>query len=333
MPGLALLKSLWICKEARSRIMAIGYPAPGIWRDMEIRQLRYFLALCRTLNFTRAAEEVHIAQPPFSRQISNLEDELGVRLIDRDARPMRLTASGVFFQERAQEIVGRIDRLKSDTVRFGRGGRQTLRIGFEVYALYGHLPPVIKHLRDLNPQLDIDLKVMSSEEQILGIRNGAVDVGLGREPVQDEQIDQIVIRREPYVVALARDHPLASADRLGLRFADLAQETIVRYHDPAVGRRSDPIVRMMERAGFVPIRETALGDVFGALGLVAAEAGVCIVPATVRRMRSDDVRYVPLNEEGAFTDIYLATAKDWNSPILQQTRDELDRLVAAHEKA
>jgi len=299
---------------------------------MELRQLRYFLALCRTMNFTRAAEEVNIAQPPFSRQISNLEDELGVRLIDRDSRPMRLTASGEFFQERAQEIVTRLDRLKTDTIRFGRGGRQILRIGFEVYALYGHLPPVIKHLRDRNPHLDIDLKVLSPAEQFDGIRNGSVDVGLGREPVHDDQIDQIVVRHEPYVVALAPGHPLAGDDRAGLRFADLAAETIIRYHDPAAARRSDPVVRLMERASFEPIRETALGDVLAALGLVAAEAGVCIVPATVRRMRSDDVRYVPLDEEGACTNIYLATAKGWNSPILQQTKDELDRLIAAHER-
>jgi DNA-binding transcriptional LysR family regulator len=298
---------------------------------MELRQLRYFLALCRTMNFTRAAEEVNIAQPPFSRQISNLEDELGVRLIDRDLRPMRLTSSGLFFQERAQEIVTRIDRLKHDTVRFGRGGRQILRIGFEVYALYGHLPPVIKHLRTLNPHLDIDLKVMTPADQVQGVRTGEVDVGLSREPAHDDHVDQIIIRREPYVVAVAPDHRLANGDRPAVRFADLAAETIIRYHDPVLDRRADPVVRLMERAHFVPLREIRLGDVLAALGLVAAEAGVCIVPATVRRMRSDDVSYVPLDEEGAFSDIYLATAKGWNSPILQQIIDELDHLVAAAE--
>lgn len=299
---------------------------------MELRQLRYFLALCRTMNFTRAAEEVNIAQPPFSRQISNLEDELGVRLIDRDSRPMRLTSSGEFYRERAQEIIMRIDRLKHDTVRFGRGGRQIHRIGFEVYALYSHLPPVIKHLRDLNPQLDIDLKVMSPAEQIQGIRNGEVDIGLSRERAHDDHIDQMLVRRDPYVVALAPGHPLACANRQALRFVDLVGETIIRYHDQAAGRRDDPIVRLMEQADFEPLRETALGDVQAALGLVAAEAGVSIVPATVRRMRNDDVTYLPLDEPGAYCDIYLASAKGWNSPILQQTKDELGRLIAAHER-
>ena len=279
------------------------------------------------MNFTRAAEEVHIAQPPFSRQISNLEDELGVRLIDRDARPMRLTSSGVFFRERAQEIVSRIERLKQDTVQYGRGGREVLRIGFEVFALYGHLPPVIKHLRDLNPHLDIDLKVLSPADQILGIRNGEVDVGLSRVASDDDSVDQVIIRREAYVVAMAPCHALVHTSRAVLHFDDLVGETIISYYEKKAGRRTDPVTHFMDEARFVPMREIAVGDVLGALGLVAARAGVCIVPATVQRMRSDDVSYKPLAEEEAFSTIYMATARGWNSPILQQSRDELDRLI------
>ena len=240
---------------------------------------------------------------------------------------MRLTSSGAFFRDRAQEIVSRIERLKQDTVRHGRGGREVLRIGFEVFALYGHLPPVIKHLRDLNPHLDIDLKVLSPAEQIAGIRNGEVDIGLSREHTDDDQIDQIMVRREPYVVAMAPCHALAHNNRAGLRFTDLVGETVICYYDQKAGRRSDPVTVFMETAQFVPDREMAVGDVLGALGLVAARAGICIVPATVQRMRSFDVTYKPLDEEEAFSAIYMASARGWNSPILQQSRDELDRLI------
>lgn len=296
---------------------------------MELRQLRYFLALCRTMNFTRAAEEVNIAQPPFSRQISNLEDEFGVRLIDRDSRPMRLTGSGLFVRERAQEIIARIDRLKHDAVRHGRGGRQVLRIGFEVSVLYGHLPAVIKHLRDLNPHLDIDLKVVTGPDQILGIRNGEVDIGVGREISHDDAIDQIAIRQEPYLVALGLGHRLGHDDRPGLRFADLAAETLICYHNRSIGRHSDPVAQLMEQANFAPADRIAVGDLLGALGMVAAESGICLVPATVQRMRSFDVVYKPLDEAGAVSTIYLNTAAGWNAPIVQQIRDELDRLIKA----
>ena len=294
---------------------------------MELRQLRYFLAVCRTMNFTRAAEEMHIAQPPLSRQISNLEDELGVRLIDREAKPMRLTSSGAFFRDRAQEIISRVDRLKPETTAYGRGGRQTLRIGFEISVLYGHLPPVIKHLRAINTHLDIDLRALSAPEQVAAIRNGAIDVGLGRELISDDHVEQTVIRQEPFLVALYASHILASDNPPSLRFADLAGDTFISYHDQSTGRRSDPVARLMDRAHFVPVRKTEIRDVLAALGLVAAEAGICIVPATVQRMRSTDVCYKPLDEDGAASSIVLSVARGSTSPIVGQIKDELERLL------
>lgn len=298
---------------------------------MELRQLRYFLAVARTMNFTRAAEEMHIAQPPLSRQISNLEDELGVRLIDRDARPMRLTSSGEFFKERALEIISRVERLKADTIVYGRGGRQILRIGFETSVLYGHLPAVIKHLRALNPHLDIDLRALSTGAQVAGIHDGTIDVGVGRERVSDDFVEQAVIRDEPLLVALYPDHPLATDSVAAVRFADLAGDTFISYHDEAMGRRSDPVARLMERTNFVPVRKTEIRDVVAALGLVAAEAGVCVVPATVQRMRSDDVCYRPLNEEGATSSIFLTFPRKAPSPTVSQTQEILDHLLNSAE--
>lgn len=299
---------------------------------MELRQLRYFLAVARTMNFTRAAEEMHIAQPPLSRQISNLEDELGVRLIDRDARPMRLTSSGEFFQERAQEIVSRIDRLKGDTIAFGRGGRQTLRIGFETSVLYGHLPAVIKHLRALNPHLDIDLRALSTAAQFAGIRDGTIDVGVGREHVSDDHVEQMVIREEPLLVALYLDHPLTADCGHAVRFADLACDTFISYHDETMGRRADPVARLMERANFVPFRRTEMRDLVAALGLVAAEAGICVVPATVRHMRTADICYRPLDEDGATSSIFLSYPRGAPSPIIRQTQEVLDSLLHAADR-
>ncbi|NIJ64232.1 DNA-binding transcriptional LysR family regulator [Sphingomonas leidyi] len=279
------------------------------------------------MNFTRAAEEMHIAQPPLSRQISNLEDELGVRLIDRDARPMRLTSSGEFFKERAQEVISRVDRLKVDTIAYGRGGRQTWRIGFETSVLYGHLPAVIKHLRALNPHLDIDLRALSTSAQIAGIHDGTIDAGVGRERVSDEHIEQMVIREEPLLVALYPDHPLAAESTRALRFADLAGDTFISYRDETMGHRSDPVARLMERASFMPVRKTEIRDVVAALGLVAAEAGVCVVPATVQRMRTTDVCYRPLDENGATSSIFLNFPRGPMSPIIHQTKEALDQLL------
>lgn len=292
---------------------------------MELRQLRYFLAVARTMNFTRAAEEMHIAQPPLSRQISNLEDELGVRLIDREARPMRLTSSGSFFQERALEIVARIDRLKLETVSHGRGGRQTMRIGFEVSTLYGHLPAVIRHIRAMNPHLDIDLREMTTHDQVEAVRNGTIDVGVGRGLIPDPGVEQTVIRQEPLMVALSAGHPLAASPTLKLR--DLEGETLIVYEEHGAGRRGGPVARLIERAGFVPAKRADIQDVLAALGLVAADAGVCIVPSVVERMRSSDVCYRPLDEPEASSPIVLSVLRGMASPIVTQIWQELDRIL------
>lgn len=297
---------------------------------MELRQLRYFLAVARTMNFTRAAEEMHIAQPPLSRQISHLEDELGVRLIDRDARPMRLTGSGSFFRDRAQEIISRVDRLKQETMTHGEG-RQTLRIGFEVSVLYGHLSPIIKHLRDANPHLEIDLKEMSAPEQVVAIRNGTADLGIGRELIADDAIVQTVIRQEPMLVALPVQH--RSAQNSTLRFSDLEGETMIFYQESSSTKLAHPVARLMDRASFAPTRRTDIGDVLAALSLVAAEVGVCIVPATVQRMRAVDVCYVPLDEPGAMSSIVLSVLRGSALPIVDQIKRELDRILGANPTA
>ncbi|HLY90663.1 MAG TPA: LysR substrate-binding domain-containing protein [Acetobacteraceae bacterium] len=201
------------------------------------------------------------------------------------------------------------------------------RIGFEISVLYGRLPPVIKHLRAINTHLDIDLRALSAPEQVAAIRNGAIDVGLGRELISDDHVEQTVIRQEPFLVALYASHILAADNPPSLRFADLAGDTFISYHDQSTGRRSDPVARLMDRANFVPVRKTEIRDVLADLGLVAAEAGICIVPATVQRMRSTDVCYKPLDEEDATSSIVLSVARGSTSPIVGQIKDELERLL------
>ena len=137
--------------------------------------------VARTLNFTRAAEEVHIAQPPLSRQIANLEDEVGIKLFDRDPRGLRLTPAGVFFGARAEEIVDRIDRLKRETAALAADARQTFRIGVVPSLLYGRTRLGLAFIRRSRPNLEIDLTVHSPHELLEALRRGHVDLAVGRE--------------------------------------------------------------------------------------------------------------------------------------------------------
>lgn len=124
---------------------------------MDLRQLRYFVTVARERNFTRAAEKLHIAQPPLSRNIQLLEEELGVELLSRSHRPVRLTEAGRLFLEQALQILGRVEQMAEATRRVGRNQNRVLSIGFVASTLYGGLPALIRKLRARAPDLDLRL--------------------------------------------------------------------------------------------------------------------------------------------------------------------------------
>src|SRR5690606_25441335 len=178
---------------------------------MELRQLRYFAAVARERNFTRAAERLHIAQPPLSRQIRLLEEELGVTLISRATRPLRLTDAGRLFHEQALQILGRMEQMKTATRRVGRQERSVLSIGFVSSTLYGGLPMLIRKLRQHDPELDIQLLEMMSVQQLEALRTGRIDVGFGRLRLNDPGIERVVLREERLALAIMPGTPLADS--------------------------------------------------------------------------------------------------------------------------
>ncbi|HCK7343194.1 LysR family transcriptional regulator, partial [Pseudomonas aeruginosa] len=173
---------------------------------MELRHLRYFQALARTLNFTRAAEQLHIAQPPLSRQIQQLEEMLGVALLER-GRPLRLTEAGRFFHEQSATLLDQLESICDSTRRIGQGQRQWFGIGFVPSALYGVLPELIRHLRG-DPELELGLLEMTTLQQVEALKSGRIDIGFGRIRIDDPAIRQSVLSEEPLVAALPAGHPL-----------------------------------------------------------------------------------------------------------------------------
>ncbi len=133
---------------------------------MDLRQLRYFLAVATTKNFTRAAEQMHIAQPPLSRQIQLLEEELGVQLIQRNSRPVRLTEAGRLFYEQALQVLQRVDQMKKTAQQAGRNHRQSISIGYVPSTLYGGLPVLVRIFRQRYPDTDVHLVDLGSSQQI-----------------------------------------------------------------------------------------------------------------------------------------------------------------------
>jgi LysR family transcriptional regulator, benzoate and cis,cis-muconate-responsive activator of ben and cat genes len=272
---------------------------------MNLNQLRYFSVVARERNFTRAAAELHIAQPPLSRQIQLLEEELGVRLLDRDVRPLQLTQAGRFLYDQALQILSRFEQVRVATRRIGRAERPSLIIGFVASTLYSGLPPLIRRLRSELPDLDIQLVEMISIQQIEALKDGRIDVGFGRIRLNDPAVERVVILEERLVVAAPAHSRFAVSDDPFV-LEDLSSETLIVFPREPRPSFADQVLSFLAYHGVTAGEVHEVRELQAALGLVAAEVGLCLVPASAQQLRAADVHYRPLAEENATSPIILS---------------------------
>jgi DNA-binding transcriptional LysR family regulator len=280
---------------------------------LESRQLRYFVALVRERNFTRAAEKLHIAQPPLSRQIQQLEEEFGVALIVRGTRPLGLTDAGKLLFEQAVQVLDRMDETKAMMHRLRGAGKSRFTVGFVASTLYGYLPEVIRRYRTARPGVDLNLLELTTIEQIAALKEGRIDVGFGRISFEDAGIQRIVLRNERLCAAIPAKHPLALLTG-PLRLEELVDEALVVYPKAPRPSYADQVLALFRERSLKPKLVHEVRELQTALGLVAAETGLCLVPASVERLRRDHVVYRPLDEPSAVSPIIMSTRKADSSP-------------------
>lgn len=281
--------------------------------NVELRHLRYFAAVARELSFSRAAEQLHIAQPPLSRQIRELEEELGAQLIDRSCRPLRLTPAGRFLEIQAQQVLGRMAEIKQATARIASGGRTWFGMGFVPSTLYGALPEVIRRFRLAQPSVELGLFEMTTVEQIAALKSGRIDIGFGRLKLQDEEIAAELVRNEPIVAALPVNHRLL--DHKTLTLAKLACETLILY--PAKPRPSyaDQVLEIFQSRGLRPGVVLETNEVQTAIGLVVAGLGYTLVPRSVQALDRAGVVYAELDDKAITTPIIMSRRKHDDSEL------------------
>ena len=255
---------------------------------LDIRQLRYFLAVAAERNFSRAAERLNMAQPPLSRQIQQLEQTVGVRLFDRDSRPMALTDAGRLFYEQAIQVTRRMDEMTETMRSFVNSNRPRFIVGFVPSVLYARLPDIIRGFRRAAPDVDLRLSEMMSIEQIAALKEGRIDVGFGRVRFDDPAVEREVLREERLVVALPFGHRLLAGER-SIDIADLSNETVIVYPREPRPSYADQVLSLLNDHGVVPSTVQEVRELQTALGLVAAEDGVCIVPSAVHMMGRRDI--------------------------------------------
>ncbi|MCI2403614.1 MULTISPECIES: LysR family transcriptional regulator [Serratia] len=270
---------------------------------MELRHLRYFIAVAEEQNFSRAAERLHISQPPLSRQIQQLEASLGVRLFKRGSRPLVLTAAGRFLYGHALQFLAQSLELKTMTQRVGQVERP-LSLGFVASTLYDILPQLIRRFRTAHPEVGLSLHEMTTLEQIRALKEGKIDVGFGRIRHEDMHIRRIILREEPLMAALAADHPLARSEGLTLRA--LQAETLIVYPQTPRPSFADQVLATFRDRALVPRKIMEVRELQVALGLVAAGEGIALVPHCLHSLKRPDVVYNALNEQRLVSPIIMS---------------------------
>lgn len=284
---------------------------------MELRQLRYFATVAAERSFTRAAERLHMAQPPLSRQIQQLEDEIGVLLIRRGIRPLELTDAGRFLFDQSQQLLAKVAEIKAGTRRVGDARKRFFAIGFVGSTLYGPLPMAIRRFRDVCPEVEVGLSELTTHQQIEELRSRRIDVGFGRLAVADDPaIARETLVEEHLALAVGRDHPWAQAEVLWLR--ELAGQPFILYPSRPRPSFADQMLAIFRQADLVPMVVQEAHDVQTAVGLVAAGIGVTLVPASVARLRGEDVVYVPMGDEDLRSPVIVSYRADDRSDLLRK---------------
>ena len=283
---------------------------------LELRHLRYFVAVAEERNFTRAAERLHIAQPPLSRQIQQLEEYLGVVLIEKGTRPLRLTEAGQFFLAHAKPLLDQVRDLKTMTQRVGKLER-TINAGFVASTLYGLLPDIIRRYRAAHPEVEVVMHEMTTIEQMKALKEGRIDVGFGRLKSEDPSIRRILLREERLILALYPGHRLAEVEA-PLRLTDLVQETLLVYPSTPRPSYADQVLGLFSEAHLTPDHVVEVRELQIAMGLVAAEQGLAIVPASVQGMHHRNVVYRQIEDKHAYSPIFFSVRHMERTPELEQ---------------
>jgi DNA-binding transcriptional LysR family regulator len=260
---------------------------------MELRQLRYFVAVAEELHFRRAAERLHISQPPLSQQIRALEDELGFPLLTRSRRRVQLTPAGEAFLRDARALLGELEGAVATARRIDAGQTGRLRISFVGSALLSIVPGAVERFRESRPGVEIELRERSTIDQLRAVRAGVVDVGLVRPPIEDDDELRVqTVLRERTVAALPSAHELAALRRIPLH--RLAAEPLVLFPREQAPGYHDLLIGALAGARAGPRVIQYAPEMLTIIGLVAAGMGVSLAPASVSRLALEGVTYRPV---------------------------------------
>ncbi|CAB3831416.1 LysR substrate-binding domain-containing protein [Achromobacter aegrifaciens] len=283
---------------------------------MDLRQLRYFAAIAEEQSFTKAAQKLHISQPPLSQQLSNLEDDLGVRLFIRTSRSVQLSEAGSVLLPHVHAVLDRLDEARLQVQRVAQGLEGCVTLGLTGSHFLGTLPQFIREFRQERPRVDVSLKEMPPADQLTGLQDRRLDLCLSRGIPADPAFSAELLWHDSSVVVLPPGHPLSHRKRL--RLHELKNEDFVFFR---LGSSifADSVYQACLFSRFEPKIVQQVVEVPAVVNLVAAGLGVSIVPESIARLRADAVAICELGHEKDMPQI--------SSSVYLMRRSDEDRQV------
>lgn len=282
---------------------------------MELKHLTSFVAVAELLSFVRGAERLHLSQPALSGQIQRLEGDLGVRLLWRNRRMVRLTDAGAVFLEEARATLRRAELAADRTQRVARGETGRLRIGFVSSAAIELVPGIVVAFRRQHPNVRLDLLNFRTARQVKLLLANKLDIGFVRLPVGEPELKLRIVGREPFVIVLPKDHRLAGEEHVHL--SQLQGDKFVAYGRKWAPGFFDSVIQICIGYGFSPQIVQETGEMYTALALVAAGVGIAILPQSIPLAQSEHVVIKKLPAKIPSSEIAIATRRDAKSSLIR----------------
>ena len=283
---------------------------------MELRHLRYFITVAEELNFSKAALKLYTAQPSLSQQIKDLEEDVGVKLLNRTKRKVELTEEGAVFLEQARLTLAQADKAVAMARQVSQAKQQLLRIGFVPVAEMKVFPYVLPNLRVQNPDLKIELLSLNNAEQMRSLIKGELDISFTRNNFHSEEIESKFVLREPLIFILPKDHPLAKYERIpvkalyGIDFIIPAAEQSLTLHDIILdfAKTQNIELNVVQKADNILFNINSIG-----MGL-----GCNIMPGYIAPLTMNNTVIRPLDVELPYLDLYVSYRKNTSSVTVEK---------------
>jgi DNA-binding transcriptional LysR family regulator len=282
---------------------------------VELRQLRYFVAVAEERHFGRAAKKLRLSQPPLSTQIKGLEEELGVKLFQRSTRQVALTDAGRTFLERAEGILEAVEEAKEAAKGADEGVRGRLEVGFISSATLGLLPPAIRLFRERFGGVEIELRELTSAQQIDALYAGEIRVGLVRLPLRAPGLRFEPLQEESFVVALPSGHPLEALESVPLEA--MVDQPLIFFTRQLMPSLHAQIVELFQRVGAFPNVVQHAVHLQTIVGLVASDVGLAILPEPAERLSREGVVYRSLDAPDVTSWVGLARVEEDGSLLVE----------------